>query len=359
MGASRMTSVAALATAGLLFVSGRATADDGSYYLFNGRDLTHVRQGRPEEVVAKEWQIWLYPKGAATSGRQYWGAISGKSVAAVRAELKNSQDFERVYERWCGCPWGEETNLNPLGPIAIVEAPLNPKLDRAIDLAGRIAALRKIVAKISEITGPGRPANPFKAVGSVFKEYVSNLKDAQGKLRRLRRMMNDIAVPSMDATFAELDQMIASGESSEPRVLHAIDAVYHQNGGLNGPWTSSSYRSADGTRITQTIQYDATGVTVTLTAAGAGGPMTRTYSFDPASIATDQIRIRAGGPTGWLVTVTAPGRKITDVAVSPDGQMTAHASTVDLAFTSEESARAAVDALTALSRSLSSRPQEE
>jgi hypothetical protein len=86
----KTTATSWILSAALLW-SGAATAADGEYYLFNGRELTRVTRGRPEEVLAKEWQIWLYPQGASASGRGYWGVISGKSVAAVRAELKSSQ----------------------------------------------------------------------------------------------------------------------------------------------------------------------------------------------------------------------------------------------------------------------------
>lgn len=350
----------ARATAGtvgalLLGLGIRAAADEG-YYQFNGRELAHVAHGRPEEVLAKEWQFWLYRKGAAAAGPLYWGVIAGRSVAAVRAELKSSQDFERAWERWCGCPWGDDTNFNPLGPIAVVEAPLYPRVNRAADLAERIIALRKIVQGVSAIT-EGRPANPFRAVGTVLREYVWNLKDAQGKLRRLRRMMNDIALPPMEATFTELEGIIARSESSAPAVRRAIDTAYQPGGSRPaGAWTSSSYRAPDDTQITQAIECDGTAVRVTLTVVGTGAPATRTYSFDARSLAVDRVRIRQGGPTGWLVTVTALGRSITDVSTSPEQAMTAHTSTVDLTFPSEDSARAAVEALVSLARSRSAQP---
>jgi len=331
--------------------------EENGYYLFNGRELTRATHGRPEEVLAKEWQIWLYRRGASASGRGYWGVISGRSVAAVRAELRNSQDFERQWERWCGCPWGDDTNFNSLGPIAIVDAPLHPTASTLLDYGERLAKLRKIIGQISAITGPGREPNPFASVGAVFKQYTENLKDAQGKLRRLRRLLDDTAGVSLRDSVVELDQLIRRGEEDQVRVQRAIDVAYHrQPPRLDGAWTSGGFRGADGTVVHQAIAATETGrVVVTLTAgAGQATQITRTYSFDAARMAIDQIQIHEDR-SGWLVTLRVPDRQITDTVVGPESNVTAHISTIDLMFSSESSAREAAEALTTLSRSLNQR----
>jgi hypothetical protein len=336
-----------------------AAASDNEYYLFNGRELTRVTRGRPEEVSAKEWQFWLYRKGAAASGSDYWGAITGRTVAAVRAELKSSQDFERTYERWCECSWGPETNFNALGPIAMVDAPLYPKSSELYDALDRLKKLAGISSQILEAAGAvdrNRRANPFRLVGAIFREYVDNLKQAYGRARQLRRMLNQNFDSAVGPLVAQLDDLLRRGEDAAPRVQHAIDEAYAAKPpAFSGPWTSAAYRAADGSAITQSMAFQNGVVAVTVTMGDAQQPLARrTFSFDPASVAADQLRVRPGGPTGWLVTITAPGRKITDESTSGGETMTDHVTTIDLAFRSESDAKSAIDAVVALARTRSS-----
>lgn len=97
-------------------------AQETGFFTYSEGRLTRV-EGNPASYAlhVSKWQIWLYPKGASTSGDSHWGIISGETAPDVLAQLQAGQAFEKAWEEWC-CPYGRSTYFNPLGPIAVLAA---------------------------------------------------------------------------------------------------------------------------------------------------------------------------------------------------------------------------------------------
>jgi hypothetical protein len=173
----------------------------------NGQDLVYVRTPNnslarvPKSQIAgqkvEEWQIRLYRRGDATGGSNHWGLITGPSSAHVEAQLKEDQNFEKVYERWCQCGQDVLTYFNSMGPIAVIGT--GTPSDSKTKFLAYYNKLSKIWSEYKElkeawetaekiVTGKGiKPATPFDHVGEVFKEYSENLTKVQKQVDKLQK----------------------------------------------------------------------------------------------------------------------------------------------------------------------------
>ena len=169
-----------------------------TYYVWDGRTLQTLHENVSRAPHYTQWEIWLYKRSETTqtSSRQ-WGAIDGKSADEVMRKLKRSQDFEHQYERWCQCDWGDDTFLNPEGPVAIIEPAFQKrpgvieKLDEARevydwDSSGLLEKLAPLLGKQS----------PWDSSHSALKEYIDHIKDARRKRFQTLQLTGEWAGPS-------------------------------------------------------------------------------------------------------------------------------------------------------------------
>ena len=72
----------------ILFLQTVARAQDiNSFYVFDGRSLSKVERGDPNEIKVVEWQVWLFKRGQSTADKKnQWGTISSKTAAGVMAK---------------------------------------------------------------------------------------------------------------------------------------------------------------------------------------------------------------------------------------------------------------------------------
>jgi hypothetical protein len=93
------------------------------YYVFDGNSVSLIRQD-PNQVSAPEWAAFYFKKGRSTDNpNSKWGSSTKKTPAEVLKSVEADQKFERQYEKWCGCSWGDYTFFNVLAPVAMRKSP--------------------------------------------------------------------------------------------------------------------------------------------------------------------------------------------------------------------------------------------
>ena len=224
---NRSTTTAIVSLLFILFLqtAARAQQDISTFYVFDGRNMSKVERGDPNEMKVVEWQVWLYKAGQSTSDkRNHWGTISSKTAAGVMAKLKKEQDFELRYNAWAGkgrVPDEVMTNFNPVGPIAIVERTseaqtrkdaqrLIPKdtWDRMQSTFERAKEYYEGYQNIGEILAKEpKTQTPFDNVGSVLREYRDNLQDAMEKVAQLRQILENTTTPALNDLSRRLDEL--------------------------------------------------------------------------------------------------------------------------------------------------------
>lgn len=178
------------------------------FWVYDGVS-TYWVEGDPDDYKAKEWQIRLYKKSQAAGQGRWWGLTTGKYASAVMKELKGSQAFERKYEKWCGCDWGESTFFNPQGPIAVVEK----RPTKSQQLLGKATELYERIKTIRKLYYDTKGENPFIGVspglGDVIYGYGKNFEDVYRKQALLRQIMEDVGQFSEREIMRKLDELLA------------------------------------------------------------------------------------------------------------------------------------------------------
>jgi hypothetical protein len=155
--------------AGLL--SSIASAPGDPYYVYNGQTVSQSFNSDPDQLHAKEWQVWLYHRGQSTGGRDYHGVLSAMSAEAVMKKLKAAQDFEVEYGHFFNKPpdYEKDTYFNPFGPIAIIEA-ATPTQERMLEALDKLVEFKEQF-ELLRLALRKRPDqdNPFSEVGKVLK----------------------------------------------------------------------------------------------------------------------------------------------------------------------------------------------
>lgn len=192
----------------LLLLPSLSHAANG-FWVYDGVSTNWV-EGDPDDYKAKEWQIRLFKKSQAAGQGRWWGLTTGKSASSVMKELKSSQAFERKYEKWCGCDWGESTFFNPQGPIAVVEKSQTKKtqqlLGKATDLYEQIKTIRKIYY---DTKGDYPFIGVSPGLGDVIYGYGKNFADVHRKQEELRQIMDDAGQYSDREVMGRLDELLA------------------------------------------------------------------------------------------------------------------------------------------------------
>jgi hypothetical protein len=177
-----------------------------NYFVYDGSVATRI-EGDAAQTNYKQWRVWLFKKNAMAANRPEgsWGTISGNSAADVMKKLKASQEFEKQYERWCACTWGQDTFFNSVGPIAITEFMYELKtvhqLKEASDAYEQVTALMDNAERIfDQIKG-------LQITDSGIREYANHIKAAVEKIDRLSNLFNNTWFPSVERINHGLDDI--------------------------------------------------------------------------------------------------------------------------------------------------------
>lgn len=170
------------------------------FYIQNGNSFTKVEEGNPAQINAKEWQVRLYKRNASTSGTLYWGTIKGNSASEVMEILKKQQQFELDFNKFIGKGSVEDevyTHFNPLGPIAVTDAPKASELPLT-EAQKKVADLYQQTTDIFytgldvknnlDVIIKGKE-NAYADIGSNFMQYSENIKDNILQLRLLQNLL--------------------------------------------------------------------------------------------------------------------------------------------------------------------------
>ncbi len=208
------------------------------YYILKGNIITRIENSNPSDIKAREWQVRLYKKQASKTGNSYWGTIKGSSAKEVMAKLKSHQDFELSFNYFIGKGQVQNdvfTNFNAQGPIAIIDEFTNDqpsqndsyeKLTELISLAENNFHLYSEVKENLNIILKGKPSTSFDNVGSVFKEYTENLRDAFLQINSLRKLLEGTLSSSMDKInndIKEINAKLQLANNKRNDILTRID----------------------------------------------------------------------------------------------------------------------------------------
>lgn len=93
------------------------------------------------------------------------------------------------FEHWCGCDYGEDTNFNYVGPIAVFERNrFNDLANELNELKEQYDQLRDVLDVVKHFREPNAEHNPYEGTGEVLKQYVENLKQGLTRLREARNL---------------------------------------------------------------------------------------------------------------------------------------------------------------------------
>jgi hypothetical protein len=197
------------------------------FYTQTGNGTLTLVNGEPSQFKTSEWLVRLYRRGEATSGYGYWGTIKANSYDEVIDKLKKSQEFELHFNSFIGKgPVEDETftHFNPSKPIAELEiekqnisdvfssihtessnAWVGIKYEKLLEKANTYYQAYKELNNNVKIIFKGKTITSFDNTGSVFKEYVDNLKNTFTQISNLK---NKLPMSQTKRTNSEWDSWI-------------------------------------------------------------------------------------------------------------------------------------------------------
>jgi hypothetical protein len=237
-----LAGVLSLSTAAMALQSG--ASGQSYYYVFDGNSLSLVQQD-PTNVSAPKWAAFFFLKGRSTAISNRWGMSEKNTPADVLKSVESSQQFERSYEKWCGCDWGEETFFNVIAPVAMMDTgkvaldPLKVQLlnktneawdnvqelmeqyNQAAELSGG-ETLRKVV------TGP--VAEYFKNVHNAIDEYKSTYEKIM--------QYSDAALQNLQNSVNAFAASVSHIQQTAPQALGALKVP--ASAGALGAWSGQA-----------------------------------------------------------------------------------------------------------------------
>lgn len=230
-----------------------------TFYVKNGDNITKVENGDPTKLKVTEWQVRLYKTDVATSGKNYWGVITGSTAEEVMKKLKSSQDFELRFNEWAGKGRVQDnplTNFNPLGPIAVIESDnqsSSPQSNKGIsaetmgkiqDLYGQVKEYYDNYQQIMEILeNKPKEQNPFENVGNVLREYSDNLKDAFRRVSALQNSLqqaNNTAMANINAEISKINNDLAAVERTSAQLQSSLNTSVQSSNTVNNAYVNNS-----------------------------------------------------------------------------------------------------------------------
>ena len=250
-----------------------AAAD--TYYVYDGKSFSQV-EGYPHSNPPRKWAAFYFKEGAPTSDpRKRWGETERSSAADVMKAVESDQKFQRRYEKWCGCSWGQNTFFNVIAPIAVYDNSTigNARMRNILDkLHTKVDELRKhvdVYNKAAEIAGgptipigPGGPTSEFmNAVHDAFDQYAAISKELNERYEAASKLLDqqltlffqltDTAKYSLDSAINELPGRSVSGARAPGR-YHWEDPTPNSDGSVS---IIDQIMSLNGGRIDTAVAY--------------------------------------------------------------------------------------------------------
>ena len=193
-----------LPTVLLLLVS--AGPVGGALYIEDEAGLRTLSHPYPDQLQPSEWQIRLYRHGADTSGKGYWGLITGKTASEVTARLRESQAFELAARKFFGIDTPEPcTYFNPLGPIAKFKSKGPRGLPEAIlKLDERLSSMKKVVTRLERLLGSKLPR---VKLSPGLTDYLKKVKKAAEEAAKLNTEIAQTVNPTLKEIERGLEQI--------------------------------------------------------------------------------------------------------------------------------------------------------
>lgn len=227
------------------------------YYVYNGQTVSQSFNSDPDQLQAKEWQVWLYHRGQSTGRRDYHGILSAMSAEAAMKKLKAAQDFEVEYGHFFNKPadYEKDTYFNPLGPIAIIDA-AKPTPERMLESLDKLAEFREQF-ELLRLALRKRPDqyNPFSEVGKVLKEYTDALSEAQKGLSEITKRINAYYYATdlnLEAGLTEVERSLASAATLHNKVEASLNASDIEKSVWTARWATEETQTYDKVKSTIT-----------------------------------------------------------------------------------------------------------
>jgi hypothetical protein len=220
--------VGALSSAAALKALPAQGSPQNFYYVFDGQSLTLVQQD-PTNVSAPKWAAFFFLKGRSTAISNRWGMSEKSTPADVMKSVESSQDFERSYEKWCGCDWGEETFFNEIAPVAMVDSgkvavdPLKIQLlNKTNDTWDEAQELMEQYNQAAELSG-GEPLP--KITSGPIAEYLKNIHAVIDQYKSTYEKItqySDSALQSLQNSVDAFAASVSRIEKTAPQTLQAL-----------------------------------------------------------------------------------------------------------------------------------------
>lgn len=184
----------------------------------DGSQLTQeVHNTDPKTMTVLYWEMHLYKNGGTTG----WGMLMNKTYDGLMRELKNGQNFDKIWAKATKTDVESFDNYQHPGPaIAVVESPVRRgTIDNSSKLA--ISVLDEVQDLIERYNSSAQTWDLLKGkwddlkvkergalenAGRVFTEYTRNFKDAFQKLTSLQSYLTRLDYSSMNELTNALDQ---------------------------------------------------------------------------------------------------------------------------------------------------------
>jgi hypothetical protein len=209
------------------------------YYTYNQSiGFTRV-DGDPGVAHPTEWQLWtIGHRGPFGTGEKPCGVFVGSSAEEVMKFLKWGQKAELDWEKVTGLQETRCSFFNYIGPIAIFERPDAANSQKHREAVEKLKGFQSQLSDFKETyetikKGLGKEEESYK-VGSVFKEYMDNLKDGFQIAGRLRATLQD----TLDSGLYTLNQDFEEIKKNIDIVQRSAATLGNKTS--TGPWESSA-----------------------------------------------------------------------------------------------------------------------
>jgi hypothetical protein len=228
--------VCAFVLGGLMLPLSEGAAMEQSYWVYDGTSLNIVHRD-PSGVVAAEWAAFYFRKSApAGTMSQRWGVDTRDSAEGAVRAMQANQKFERQYEKWCECSWGQDTFFNAIAPVAI-SRPATPHLNtRQAELLSKAHGVWDRMNLYRERFNSAATLADEQKLPKLYSgplaEFMKNMHDTLDKYLSIREQVTHYS----DAASLGLDRSFDSFFDSVGRLDGSAEPAFRQisNGDRGG-----------------------------------------------------------------------------------------------------------------------------
>lgn len=251
-----------------------------TYYVHDGKNL-RVIYGSAAQANYLEWQIWLYqesvhiPRYAAGLPYSRWGLIQGRSAEGVMKQLEAFQSFERAFLNFFGsAAWGQNTFLNPLGPIAITSEAAKKQPSEESYLGQLNYRIQRVIATVQ----PSLENNAKNGLALPVKDYFGRIRDSVQQVAEIYSQLVRVQpqLHFIDNQITRTRTAVEEAESNVPKITAVLPNVKLP---ANHAWMShEEWAGSDGI-IKIEVTEGGSAVLVEQTWTGGDGSMTGTVAL--------------------------------------------------------------------------------